>query len=225
MIIYGKQIFLFMLDKYPQMIEEIYLTKEVDKKLFSRLVKLNVEIKRPDNMKAQALARGGNHQGFLLKVSEYEFTPFSEIKNGDFVLVLAGVTDVGNIGAIVRTAYALGVSGVVISMVKQVNAEGIIRSSSGTMLDMPVALSKDIGTVINELKQSSFSVYGADMSGEDVRDCKFEGKKALVLGSEGMGLTNKVLNMCDKKIKIKMQREFDSLNVSVASALLCDRMR
>jgi len=225
MIIYGKQIFLFMLEKYPHMIEEIYLAKEIDKKLFSRLVKLNVEIKKPDNKKAQALARGGNHQGFLLKINKYEFTPFSEIKNGDFVLVLAGVTDVGNIGAIIRSAYALGVSGVVISMVNQINVEGIVRTSSGTMLDMPVALSKDIATVINELKQSSFFIYGADMSGEDVRECKFEGKQVLVLGSEGMGLTNKVLKICDKKIKIKMQREFDSLNVSVASALLCDRMR
>lgn len=225
MIIYGKQIFLYMLNKYPHMIEEIYLAKEIDKKLFSRLVKLNVDIKKPDNKKAQALARGGNHQGFLLKVKDYEFTSFSEIKDGDFVLVLAGVTDVGNIGAIIRSAYALGVSGIVISMVNQISAEGIMRSSSGAMLDMPVSLSKDIVTVINELKQSSFSVYGAHMSGEDVRDLKFEGKKALILGSEGMGLTNRVLNMCDKKIKIKMQREFDSLNVSVASALLCDRMR
>jgi len=225
MILYGKQIFLYMLDKYPHLIEEIYLSKEIDKKLFSRLQQLNKPIVKPDTKKAQALARGGNHQGFLVKVKPYEYTPFSTIKNGEFILVLAGVTDVGNIGAMVRTAYALGVSGVVISMLNQVNMEAIVRSSSGAALDMPITIQKDIGTVLNELKQNSFHIYGADMSGVDVREESFSGKKVLVLGSEGAGLSNKVLNMCSKKIKIKMQREFDSLNVSVACALLCDRMR
>jgi len=189
------------------------------------VVSLGVDIVRVDNKKAQAMARGGNHQGFLLEVQEYEFSTLKDIKNGDFVLVLAGLTDVGNIGAIIRTAYSLGVDGVIVSMINTLNISAVARTSSGALFDMPVVLQKDIGTVINELKQASFDVYCADMDGEDVRELVCSGKRALVLGSEGEGLPNRVLKSCDKKIKIKMQREFDSLNVSVACAILCDRMR
>ena len=225
MIVYGKQIFLYLLEKHPDLIEEVYLSKEIDKKLFSKISSLKVDIKRVDNKKAQAMAKGGNYQGFLVKVKEFEFSSFKDIKSGEFVLVLAGLTDVGNIGAIIRSAYSLGVTGIVISMINNINLSAVARTSSGAMFDMPIALVKDIGSVLNELKQSSFEIYCADMDGEDVRDCEFALKKALVLGSEGEGLPNRVLKSCDKKIKIKMQREFDSLNVSVACAILCDRMR
>jgi len=225
MIVYGKQIFLYLLEKHPDLIEEVYLSKEIDKKLFSKISSLKVNIKRVDTKKAQAMSKGGNHQGFLVKVKEFEYNSFKDIKSGDFVLVLAGLTDVGNIGAIIRSAYSLGVSGIVISMINGLNISAVARTSSGAIFDMPIALVKDIGTVINELKQTSFTIYCAHMNGKDVRDVEFSGKKALILGSEGEGLPNRVLKSCDKKIKVKMQREFDSLNVSVACAILCDRMR
>jgi 23S rRNA (guanosine2251-2'-O)-methyltransferase len=226
MIVYGKQIFLYILNRHPDMIEEIYLTKEIDKKLFSKIQKGSFSIMRLDNKKAQALARGGNHQGYIVKMKDYSYQSFDSIKSGNFVVVLAGITDVGNIGAIVRSAYALGASGVLITMLSQVNIGAVIRSSSGAALDMPIFVKKDIITALNELKQSSFTIYGADLKGDDVRESTFDNrKKALVIGSEGLGLTKRVLNMCDKRLKIKMQREFDSLNVSAATAILCDRMR
>ena len=67
MIVYGKQIVLYIAKNHPDIVEEVYLAKEVDKKLFSKIAKLNKKIIRPDYQKAQGLARGGNHQGFLLK--------------------------------------------------------------------------------------------------------------------------------------------------------------
>ncbi len=225
MIVYGKQIFLYLLEKHPDMIEEVYLSKEIDKKLFHKVSALDFEIKRVDKMKAQAMARGGNHQGFLLKVKEYEFASLKDIKKEDFILILWNITDVGNIGAIVRTAYSLGVGGIVISGIGSINLEAVARTSAGALFDMPIVLQKDVLSFLNELKQLGFTTYGADMSGEDIRDIKVSSKKALVLGSEGEGLSLKVLKSCDKKVKIEMQREFDSLNVSVASAILCDRMK
>ena len=225
MIVYGKQIFLYLLEKHPDMIEEVYLSKEIDKKLFHKVSALDFEIKRVDKMKAQAMARGGNHQGFLLKVKEYEFASLKDIKKEDFILILWNITDVGNIGAIVRSAYSLGVGGIVISGIGSINLEAVARTSAGALFDMPIVLQKDVLSFLNELKQLGFTTYGADMSGEDIRDIKVSSKKALVLGSEGEGLSSKVLKSCDKKVKIEMQREFDSLNVSVASAILCDRMR
>ena len=224
MIVYGKQIFFYIAQKHPDLIEEIYLAKELDKKLFSKVNGLGKKIIKLDTMKAQSLARGGNHQGFLLKIKYIEYAEIKDLKKEDFLLVLVGLTDVGNIGAIIRSAYALGVKGVVISGTK-INLEGIVRSSVGALLDMPVALFSDTATLVNELKQLGFKTYAADMDGEDVRDINFADKKVLFLGSEGAGLPNRIIKACDTKIKIAMDNAFDSLNVSAAAAILCDRMR
>lgn len=225
MILYGKQIFFYIIKNYPDIIEDIYLAKEIDKKLFSNVAKLNKKIIKLDFKKAQGMARGGNHQGFLLKVEDIKFVNMQDLKKDNFLLILVGLTDVGNIGAIIRSAYALGIDGVIISGVGNVNLEGIVRSSSGAALDMPITIFKETKTLLNELKQVGFEAYAADMSGENVREVKFQQKKVLLLGSESEGLPDRILNMCDKKIQIQMQRDFDSLNVSAAAAILFDRMR
>lgn len=225
MILYGKQIFFYVAKNYPDLIEEVYLAKDVDKKVFSTISKLNKKIIKLDPMKAQSMARGGNHQGFLLKTSFIEFTEVKDLKKEDFLLVLVGITDVGNIGAIIRSAYAFGVNGVIVSGVSSLALEGVVRASSGSALAMPIAIFKDTATLVNELKQIGFKTYAADMIGEDVREVSIETKKALFLGSEGAGISNRILKMCDQKLKIVMEREFDSLNVSAAAAILCDRMR
>ncbi len=225
MIVYGKQIFLYLLKKHPNLIEEFYFTKELDKKLFAKVKSLGCQIKRVDSKKAQAMARGGNHQGFLLKVKDFQFSSIKDIKNSEFILVLSGITDVGNIGAIIRSAYALGVSSVIIGGISSINLGAVARTSVGAVFDMPILVQKDILSLLNEFKQVGFTIYCADMDGEDIRDIEISSKRVLVLGSEGEGLSGKVLKNCQKKVMIKMQREFDSLNVSAASAILCDRMR
>ncbi len=225
MTVYGKQIFFYITQNYPELIEEVYLAKDVEKNIFSKIARLDKKIIKLDAKKAQAMARGGNHQGFLLKIKKIELSSIKELKRSDFLLVLVGITDVGNIGAIVRSAYALGVDGIIISGIKSFSFEGVLRTSSGAALDIPISLFKDTLTLVNELKQSGFATYAADMSGKDVRDISFKAKKVLFMGSEGEGIPNKILKVCDNKIKVEMQREFDSLNVSVATAILCDRMR
>ena len=225
MILYGKQIFFYIAKNYPELIEEVYLAKDVDKKTFSIISKLNKKIIKLDTMKAQSMARGGSHQGFLLKTTFIEFADVADLKKEDFLLVLVGITDVGNIGAIIRSAYAFGVDGVIVSGVSSLAFEGVVRSSSGCALAMPIAIFKDTATLANELKQIGFKTYAADMSGKDVREVSTVAKRALFLGSEGAGIPNRILKMCDQKIKIVMERDFDSLNVSAAAAILCDRMR
>ena len=99
MVIYGKQLFLHLIKNHSDKIVQIYLAKECDKGLFSQISKLNKKIIKVDNQKAQALAKGGNHQGFLCEVSEFNFATFSQIKSGNFVAILYELTDIGNIGA------------------------------------------------------------------------------------------------------------------------------
>ncbi len=223
MIVYGKQISLYILQKYPEIIEEVYLQKEIDKKLFYKFSNI-AKIVRIDPKKAQAMAKGGNHQGFLLKIKDLKFSFFKDIKQSNFLLVLYNITDVGNIGAIIRSAYIFGVDGIIITAQKNFNLEPIIRSSSGALLEMPIVLYPNSLDLINELKMSNFTIYGADFGGQNINNIKFPEKKVVFLGNEGSGIPNKILSKMDKKISIKMVRDFNSLNVSAAAAIICDRI-
>ena len=224
MIIYGKQLFLHLLEHYPSKIKTVFLSKKCETKLFSRIAKTTKNICSVDERKAQSLAHGGNHQGFIAEIEDIELTPFSTVKHGSFLVVLDEVTDVGNIGAIIRSAYAFGADGLIISGIKSLNLEAVIRTSSAAAFELPIALCPSTKDMLNELKQMGFTLYGADMGGVDVKDVTFAPKKVLVMGSEGKGISPKVKERLDTIISIKMARAFDSLNVSAAAAVLCDRI-
>lgn len=224
MIIYGKQLILHLLEFYPERIETIFLAKECDPKLFKQMAKVTNKICRIDEKKAQALSRGGNHQGFVAQIKDIELSSFNEIKKGSFLVVLDEVTDVGNIGAIVRSAYAFGADGLILSGMKTCNLEAILRTSSAAAFELPIAVCPSTKDMLNELKQIGFGLYGADMGGVDVREVTFAPKRVLVMGSEGKGLSPKVKEKLDQIVSIKMARAFDSLNVSASAAILCDRI-
>ena len=225
MLIYAKQPIYYLIDNYPQRIKTLYLSKELEKKEYSRLMKMGFEVKRIPNEAAQKMCKNANHQGFLADVDDYQLHEYKSFLDKDFVLVLSGITDVGNMGAIVRSAYALGVEAIIVCGVKQVAIEGIMRTSTGALFDMPLAVEPNIHDVINDLKMSGLIIYGADMSGKDIRDVRVMERRALVLGSEGEGLTPRVVSKLNEAVSISMFHEFDSLNVSVAGAILMDRMR
>ena len=225
MIIYGKQLFLHLLKHHKDKLEEIYLAKEVQKDIFNQIAKVGLKIQKVDNQKAQALARGGNHQGFLAKVKDYEFATLNEIKKSDYLVILYGLSDVGNIGAITRTAYALGAGGIVIvGKNENLAMQGVVRASSGAAYELPIALCSDGLSLINELKQVGFKIYAANAGGKSVKEFKFESKIALIMGSEGEGIPNKVLQKCDDILGVNMRKDWDSLNVSVAFGILFDRI-
>lgn len=224
MILYGKQIFLYVLKYKADLIKRVYLAKECDKRLFARIKSLNVPIEKLDFKRAQALARGGNHQGFLAQIEPLEFSTLEDIKDKNFLLMLYGLSDVGNIGAICRSAYALGVDGLIVSGIKSLNLEGILRTSSGAVFELPIVLISDGLSAINELKQKNFYLYASVLDGNNIKNVNIKDKKVLILGSEGEGIPKKALSRCDEMVSINMVREFDSLNVSAAAAILCDRI-
>lgn len=225
MLIYGKQSVYYLIDHHPERITQLYLAKELDKKEYSRLMRMGFEIKRIPVNAAQVMCKSGNHQGFLADVEPVELRPLGSVRDGEFVVLLNGITDVGNIGAIVRSAYALGVDAVIVCGIKDLKLEPIARSSSGALFDMPIVVVHNVHDVLNELGQMEYTLYGAAMDGEDIRQIACSGKKALVLGNEGEGITARVASKLDRKVRIEMSHGFDSLNVSVAGAILMDRMR
>ena len=228
MIIYGKQVCLHALEHHADKIKTVYVAQKganskgsLPKTLFHQF---HDKIKFLEEKWAQSMSKGGNHQGLLIEMEEFEETSFSELKKSDFIVVLDGLTDVGNIGAIVRSAYALGAEGIIATGVKQLNFAGITRSSSGAMLDMPFMIAPNILDTFNELGQLGFTVYGASMDGKNVQNVTFEKKRVLVMGSEGKGLSRKVQSKVNQSVSIEMQHDFDSLNVSAAAAILIHRM-
>ncbi|MEA3552994.1 MAG: 23S rRNA (guanosine(2251)-2'-O)-methyltransferase RlmB [Campylobacterota bacterium] len=227
MIVYGKQTVFYILENHPKIIKQIFLTKDIDKKLFKKFMDVGAKIVRPDNMKAQAMAKGGNHQGYLLQIDEFEFADIKDVKKSEFIVVLDGLSDVGNIGAIVRSCYAMGVDSVVVCGLKNFNPAPVIRTSSGAMLDMPVAVSFSSYDLANELKQVGFSLVGADMEGYKLKSIERQDKQkiALFLGNESQGLSNKLKKKLDLKVAIEMANNFDSLNVSVAAGILIHQLK
>jgi 23S rRNA (guanosine2251-2'-O)-methyltransferase len=223
MIIYGKQVCLYALQRYEKKIETVYVAKKgiLPQPLYE---KYKPQIKFLENRWAQAMSKGGNHQGILVEMAEVEMASLEQMKQGSFIIVLDGLTDVGNIGAIIRTAYALGADGVIATGVKQLNLAAITRTSSGAMLEMPFMIHANILDLFNEFGQVGFVSYGASMEGEPLEELFVENKRILVLGSEDKGLSKKVRSKLDKTVSITMKRTFDSLNVSAAAAILIHRM-
>jgi len=223
MIIYGKQVSLYALEYKEEDVKTVYVAKKniLPQALFH---KYHDKIKFLEEKWAQSMAKGGNHQGILIEMEAFKETDFSQIKKSEFIVILDGLTDVGNIGAIVRSAYALGADAIIASGVRQLNFAAIARTSSGALLDMPFMVASNVLDNINELQQTGFTFYGASTDGENVQESTFPSKKVLVMGSEGKGLSKKVAAKINTMISIEMKHAFDSLNVSAAAAILIHRM-
>ena len=223
MIIYGKQVCLHALQQHEERIKTVYIAKKgiLPQTLYERY---RDRIKFLENRWAQAMSKGGNHQGILVEMAPFEEASLEQIKSGDFVLLLDGLTDAGNIGAIVRSAYALGVDGIIATGVRQLNFAAVARTSAGALLEMPFRIERNILDAMHELSQVGFRHYGASMEGGAIESVTFAPRRVLVLGNEATGLSKKARQKLDTTVSITMQRPFDSLNVSAAAAILIHRM-
>ena len=216
MIVYGKRVVEYIINKHPDIVKELLIAKKLDKKELNRLKQFKINF--IDNKTAQKISRNGNHQGYFAKI---DFIPKEWDIVGNKILILDNVTDMGNIGAITRTAYALGIDLLIITGIKELKWPQVIRTSAGAAIDMKIITFQNILDLINILKTKGYTLVGADMGGE----CKIEAKKtALIMGSEGEGLKKKVKEKLDKILSIDMKNDFDSLNVSVAAGILIDRI-
>ncbi len=145
---------------------------------------------------------------------------------GALVIILDGITDPHNLGAILRSADQFSASLVVIPERRSVQAnETVVKVSSGAAQYVPLAVVTNLSRVIDELKDAGFWVYGADMDGEDSYKVRWSPRTAIVLGSEGSGISPLVKRKCDIMARIPMSGHIDSLNVSVAAGILMYEFR
>ena len=222
MLIYGKQPVFYVAKLFPQMLEEVYVSKELDKQNFKILAKTKAPIRKIDSSIANKMAKSNNHQNLLARIKDFELKK-PNLKNSNKIVVLVGVTDTGNIGNIIRSSYALGFDGVIVCGIKSFNIEGAIKASSGAIFSQFVDIYQNSYDLINKLKLENFFLAGASVQEKSKEDIKAK-KIALFLGSEGSGLPNRVVQKMDILTTIKMKNNFDSLNVANAAAILMDRV-
>ena len=169
-----------------------------------------------------------NHQGMVAFASAYQYAEVDDIlktaeERGEepFIIVLDQITDPHNLGAIIRTASCAGAHGVIVPMHRSVGlTPAAVRASAGAVEHVQVARVTNLNQAIKALQQRKIWFYAADMNGEDYRKVSFRGPCALVIGSEGEGVSPLTLSICDKRVRIPMRGAIDSLNASVAAGIL-----
>jgi 23S rRNA (guanosine2251-2'-O)-methyltransferase len=165
------------------------------------------------------------HNGVVAEVSETAYVDFDDVAGKEetaFVLILDGITDPQNFGAILRVADGFGVQLVVIPAHESVGlTPAAVKASAGAAQWVNVASVINLSRAIETLKEKGFWVYAAAADGDHAAKIDFTGKVALVMGSEGKGVRKNVLEHCDRTISIPMFGHVDSFNVASAAAVLC----
>ena len=173
-----------------------------------------------------------NHQGLVAFASAYQYSTVEAMleeaaaKNEEpFLILLDGVTDPHNLGAIIRSAECVGAHGVIVPERRSVGlTPAAVKASAGAVEHMKVARVVNLSRTIEELKEKNIWTYALDMDGVDYEKVNFKGGVALVVGSEGEGVSRLVVEHCDQKVSLPMAGHIDSLNASVAAGVMMYRV-
>lgn len=219
--------------KTGQEIDKLYIQKGDRQgsitKIIGRAKDENIVVQYVDRKKLTSLAGGDAHQGVVALISGFEYSTIDEImdlaksKNQDpFLVILDGIEDPHNLGAIIRTAECAGAHGVIIPKRRAASVnQTVYKTSAGAVEHMKVSQVTNISNTIEALKERGLWVYGADAAGEEVYyKNSLLGPIALVIGSEGKGISRLVKEKCDVLVKIPMLGKISSLNASVATSIL-----
>lgn len=174
----------------------------------------------------------GSHQGVIGEIKPYEYSSLEEIihlgkkKNNPIIVILDGITDPHNLGAILRSCDVFGVSGVIVKKHNQVSLNSTVaKTSAGAINYVKVAQVANLNNAIEKLKEAGYWVVSTDgYAKQDYTDLKYDFPCALVVGSEGEGVSKLIIRNSDYLVKIPMFGHVNSLNASVAAAVLLSRI-
>ena len=219
MYVYGKNVAKEMLNKKEKINKAFLYTKFNDNEILSSLKKQNIKIKYLTRDELNKI-ESGNHQGIILEVDDYKYSSLDDL-NDDIIVMLDHLADPHNFGAIIRTCEAAGVKNIIIPKDRSVKVtSSVIKVSVGAIENVKIALVNNLVNTIKELKQKGYWIIGTDMQGKDYRDIDYSGKIVLVIGKEGKGLSRLTEENCDFIASIPMRGKVNSLNASVAAALI-----
>ena len=213
-------------------IDKIYVSGGEREGSIKLLVASAIERKIPvieaERAKLDAISGGVSHQGIVALAPKHDYCTVGDIleyakERGEapFIVILDELEDPHNLGAILRNADATGAHGVIIPKRRSVGLTGTVaKASAGAIEHVRVAKVTNVSQTIDELKENGLWIYGADMDGKNYFESDFSGGVALVLGSEGFGISRLVKEKCDFIVSIPMYGKVNSMNVSCAGAVL-----
>ncbi len=225
MYVYGKNVAKELI-KNQRKIKKAYLYKGmVDSDLESELLSLGVNINYLDKNSLNKIANG-NHQGIVLEISDFKYLSETEMFNNlplkPFIIILDHVEDPHNFGAIIRTSEAAGVDYIIIPKDRSVKVNStVMKTSVGALDNVKIVEVTNLNNTIKKLKKKNVWIVGTDMENSVAYDSiDYKVPIALVIGSEGFGMSNLVKKNCDFIARIPMYGKINSLNASVAAGIM-----
>lgn len=219
-------------------LNKLFVLKDSEDVMTRRIVAMarekDIPIQYFERPKLDAISQTRTHQGVILEVAAKEYVGIDEIlkvaeERGEqpFILALDGITDTNNLGSIIRSAECVGVHGIILPKRRSATLNATVaKVAAGALEYVPVARVSNLVQTLRSLKKDGLWVMGADMDGEShYHSADLTGPAALVIGSEGEGLSRLVKAECDIMVNIPMKGKISSLNAGVAAALIMFEIR
>lgn len=199
------------------------------KEILEKAAKKGVYCQEVERGRLDKMYTAGNHQGIVAQIDDYQYSSLDDIiehaaikGEKPLIILLDGFEDPQNLGSLIRTAECAGVHGVVIPRHNSAEvSDAVVRASAGATEHMHIAQVTNLVNSIKDLKRQGFWIIGADMQGkQDYFKCDIPEPTAVVIGGENQGLRRLVKDNCDILLRIPMKGAINSLNASIAGALL-----
>ncbi len=216
----------------PDRVNRVFIQEGTSGRDAAKVIELarekGIQVQTVPKTKIEDLVGNAVHQGFVASIAAYEYADLEDVfkkaeeKGEDpFIVILDGVEDPHNLGSILRTADATGVHGIIIPKRRSASLTATVaKASTGAIEHVPVVRVTNLTQTIEQLKARGIWVFGTDMNGTDYRKWNTSGPLAIVMGNEGKGVSRIVKESVDEMVTIPMVGHVQSLNASVASALM-----
>lgn len=216
----------------PDRVNRIFIQEGTSGRDAAKVIELarekGIQVQTVPKTKIEDLVGNAVHQGLVASIAAYEYADLEDVfkkaeeKGEDpFIVILDGVEDPHNLGSILRTADATGVHGIIIPKRRSASLTATVaKASTGAIEHVPVVRVTNLTQTIEQLKARGIWVFGTDMNGTDYRKWNTSGPLAIVMGNEGKGVSRIVKESVDEMVTIPMVGHVQSLNASVASALM-----
>ena len=217
--IYGQNAILSLLQKSPKRVKQLFF-KDTVPSGFARYAKV-IPHQIMKVREFELMLPGKVHQGVAAQIEEKSAMPIEKLYECKAVAVLDDITDIHNIGAIIRSAYAFGIEAIIVNKKMQILKKAdVYKTSVGYIESIGISEVTNIADTLRMLKKKGFWIFGMHLDGgKPIQIIQGFNKKAIVLGSEGGGIRPLNRKLCDEFVSIPMQNDCESLNVSVAAAI------
>ena len=223
MLVYGRNVAREVLKNNKKIYKIIIREDFDDKNIISLIEKGNYKI---ESLSKKEFSRFDkySHQGIIIDIEDFKYSDLDDFigEENAKVVILDHLEDTHNLGAIIRTCEAAGISGIIIPKDRSVSVNStVMKTSAGALENVKISMVTNLSQTVDKLKKKGFWIVGTAMENSiDYREIDYSGKIALVIGNEGQGMSKSMFNACDFIAKIPMYGKINSLNASVAAGIM-----